>query len=182
MRRGSAASDFNMAYFSSALSTSVYSYNSDTKEWFQLPDAPHARFTLVIVRGMLTMVGGEVGGVPTNSLLSLTMEEKNKKWLPHYPVMPTKRCYVAAICSGHSLIVAGGEDGLCTVEVLNTDTWQWYITSSLISGITNGTMSICGERLYINCGFYFSTDKTRIALTCSVPELLQSCQLAEKPW
>ena len=181
MRRGSAASDFNMAYFSSALSTSVYSYNSDTKEWFQLPDAPHARFTLVIVRGMLTMVGGEVGGMPTNSLLSLMMEEKNKKWLPHYPVMPTKRFYVAAICSGHSLIVAGGEDGLCTVEVLNTNTRQWYITSSLTSGITNGTMSICGERLYINCGFYFSTDKTRIVLTCSVPELLQSCQLAEKP-
>ena len=175
MSRGSAASGSRMAYFNDADSTKVYSYNSDTKEWSRLPDTPYARSTLVVVQGMPTMVGGKVRHASTDSLLSIIGQEgRDKKWQPHYPPMPTKRFCTAAICSGHSLIVAGGNGGqgklLDTVEVLDTDTQQWCIASSLISSIINGTISICSERLYIN-DFW-----TCSAFTCSIPELLESCQ------
>ena len=176
--RGSAAVDANIAYFNGWGLTKVHSYDSDAQEWHRLPDAPHTQSTLVVVHHILTMVGGWISGKAINSLLSLMGEGRGKKWLPNLPVMPTKRYNTAAVCSGRSLIVAGGEDGsnsLATVEVLDTDARQWSIASSLTHPFTMATISICGERLYMLGGF--QTGRwTRSVLSCSIPELLQSCQ------
>jgi len=172
--RGTATSDSNMAYFNSESSNSVHSYDSDTKEWRRLPDTPHTNFTLVVAQCLLTMVGGRA----TNSLLSL-MGEKDRKWLPHFPAMPTKRWNTAVVCSGNYLIVAGGKNSntsLATVEVLDTGTRQWFIASSLIHPFTSATISICGERVYMLGGIDQSAAWTHSVLTCSLPELLQSCQ------
>jgi len=172
--RGTATSDSNMAYFNSESSNSVHSYDSDTKEWRPLPDTPHTNFTLVVAQCLLTMVGGRA----TNSLLSL-MGEKDRKWLPHFPAMPTKRWNTAVVCSGNYLIVAGGKNSntsLATVEVLDTGTRQWFIASSLIHPFTSATISICGERVYMLGGIDQSAAWTHSVLTCSLPELLQSCQ------
>ena len=177
MRRGSAAADSNMAYFHGNDSTTVYSYDSNTREWRQLPATPYTRSTLVVVHHVLTMVGGRLSGGATDSLLSLMGEGRDIKWLPNLAAMPTKRYWTAAVCSGRSLIVAGGEDGrnkLSTVEVLDTDTQQWSIASSLTHPFYDATISICGERLYMLGGK--DQTGTRSVLSCSVPELLQSCQ------
>ena len=179
MYRGSAAVDANIAYFNGRGSKTVHSYDSDAREWSRLPDAPHTRSTLVVVHHILTMVGGLISGRATDSLLSLMGEGKDKKWLPHLPAMPTKRYFTAAVCSGRSLIVAGGGDGsneLATVEVLDTDARQWSIASSLTHPLTMATISICGERLYMLGGSHWTGRMTRSVLSCSIPELLQSCQ------
>ena len=179
MRRGSAASDYNMAYFSDRGSTTVHSFHSDTREWHRLPDTPHTYFTLVVVRHILTIVGGLISGEVTGTLLSLVGEGRDKKWLPNRPAMPTKRYFTAVVCSGCSLIVAGGKDGLdilVTVEVLDTDTQQWSIASSLSHPFSLATISICGERLYMLGGYDQTGYWSRSVLSCSVPELLQSCQ------
>ena len=178
MYRGSAAVDANIAYFNGRGLTTVHSYDSDAREWHRLPDAPHTQSTLVVVHHILTMVGGKISDRATDSLLSLMGEGRGKKWLPHLPAMPTKRYFTAAVCSGRSLIVAGGSDGsntLATVEVLDTDARQWSIASSLTRPLTTATISTCGERLYM-LGGYDQTDWTRSVLSCSIPELLQSCQ------
>ena len=179
MYRGSAAVDANTAYFNGNDTAAVHSYNSDAREWHRLPDALHTRSTLVVVHHILTMVGGLISDRATDSLLSLMGEGRGKKWLPHLPAMPTKRYFTAAVCSGHSLIVAGGnKDGsnrLATVEVLDTDARQWSIASSLTRPLTDATMSICGERLYM-LGGIDQTGLTRSVLSCSIPELLQSCE------
>ena len=179
MRRGSAAADANMAYFNGDCSTTVFSYDSNTQEWCTLPATPHSDFTLVVVHHALTMVGGRISGEATDSLLSLMGEGKDLKWLPDLPAMPTKRYFTAAVCSGRFLIVAGGEDGsnrLATVEVLDTNTRQWSTASSLTHPFTWATMSICGESLYMLGGWDQTDDETRSVLSCSIPELLQSCQ------
>ena len=181
MYRGSAAVDANIAYFNGYGSTTVHSYDSDTQEWRRLPDAPHTQSTLVVVHHILTMVGGQVSERATDSLLSLMGEGRGGKWLPNLPAMPTKRYYTAAVCSGRSLIVAGGEDGsnrLATVEVLDTNTRQWSIASSLPHPFCLATISICGERLYMLGGYDDQSGilGTRSVLSCSIPELLQSCQ------
>ena len=178
MYRGSAAVDANIAYFNGQGLTTVHSYDSDARAWHRLPDAPHTQSTLVVVHHMLTMVGGLTSDMATDSLLSLMGEGRGKKWLPHLPAMPTKRYFTAAVCSGHSLIVAGGRDGsniLATVEVLDMDVRQWSIASSLTRPLTDATISICGERLYM-LGGEDQTDWTHSVLSCSIPELLQSCQ------
>ena len=179
MRRGSAAVDSNIAYFNGYDSTIVHSYNSDTQEWHQLPDAPHTQSTLVVVHHILTTVGGQISGRATDSLLSLMGDERDKKWLPNLPAMPTKRYFTAVVCSGCSLIVTGGRDDsnrLTTVEVLDTDTQQWSIASSLTHPFYLATISICGERLYMLGGGDQTGCGTRSVLSCSIPELLQSCQ------
>ena len=180
MYRGSAAVDANIAYFNGWDLTTVHSYDSDAREWHRLPDAPHTRSTLVVVHHTLTMVGGVISGRATDSLLSLMGEGRGKKWLPHLPAMPTKRYDTAAVCSGRSLIVAGGEDDsnrLATVEVLDTDARQWSIASSLPHSFSLATISICGERLYMLGGYDDQTGHwTCSVLSCSIPELLQSCQ------
>ena len=179
IRRGSAAADANMAYFNGRNSTTVHSYNSDTREWRQLPDAPHTESTLVVVDHILTMVGGQISDRATNSLLSLMGEGRRGKWLTNLPAMPTKRYYTAAVCSGHSLIVAGGRIGrnyLATVEVLDTDTRQWSIASSLTHPFCLATISICGKRLYMLGGVDQTGRETRSVLSCSISKLLQSCQ------
>ena len=179
MRRGSAAADSNMAYFHGDGSTTVHSYDSNTREWLRLPATPHKYSTLVVVHHVLTMVGGQISGGATDSLLSLMGEGRGIKWLPNLPAMPTKRYYTAAVCSGRSLIVAGGKvdnrNRLATVEVLDTDTRQWSIASALTHPFSLATISICGERLYM-LGGWDQTVYTRSVLSCSVPELLQSCQ------
>ena len=180
MYRGSAAADANIAYFNGYGTAAVHSYDSDAREWHRLPDAPHTRSTLVVVHHILTMVGGLISVRAIDSLLSLMGEGKEKKWLPHLPAMPTKRYNTAAVCSGRSLIVAGGnKDGsnrLATVEVLDTDARQWSIASSLTRPLTDATISICGERLYMLGGSHWTGRMTRSVLSCSIPELLQSCQ------
>ena len=179
MWRGSAAADSNMAYFNGYDSTTVHSYDSNTQEWHQLPATPHTDSTLVVVHHVLTTVGGQISGAATDSLLSLMGEGRGKKWLPNLPAMPTKRYWTAAVCSGCSLIVTGGTDGnniLATVEVLDTDTRQWSIANSLTHPFSWATISICGERLYMLGGYDKSGHGTRSVLSCSVPELLQSCQ------
>ena len=179
MHRGSAAVDANIAYFNGWGLTTVHSYDSDAREWHRLPDTPHTRSTLVVVHHMLTMVGGEISDRATDSLLSLMGEGREKKWLPNLPAMPTKRYNAAAVCSGRSLIVAGGEDDsniLATVEVLDTDARQWSIASSLTCPLTRATISICGERLYMLGGHDQPGLWSRSVLSCSIPELLQSCQ------
>ena len=178
MYRGSTAADANIAYFNGNYTAAVHSYNSDAWKWHRLPDAPHTESTLVVVHHILTMVGGLISGRATDSLLSLMGEGRGKKWLPHLPAMPTKRYNTAAVCSGRSLIVAGGRDGsndLATVEVLDTDARQWSIASSLTHPLADATISICGERLYM-LGGYQTGLPTYSVLSCSIPELLQSCQ------
>ena len=101
--------------------------------------------------------------------------------------MPTKRYNTAAVCSGRSLIVAGGNkdyrNRLATVEVLDTDTRQWSIASSLTHPFTDATISICGERLYMLGGWdQTGYPGTHSVLSCSIPELLHSCQPQPTLW
>ena len=179
MYRGSVAVDANMVYCNGDGSTTVHTYDLQKEVWGRVTDCSYWYSCLVIVQGMLTTVGGESDGGPTNSLLSLTGEGGDSKWTPLFPAMPTKRRDTAAVYDGCSLIVAGGQDGggkaLATVEVLDTNTRQWFTASSLLHPYDRATLGVCGDRLYM-LGGWDQHGQTRSVLTCSVPKLLQSCQ------
>ena len=181
MRRGSVATDGTMLYCNGDGSTSVHQYHSDTQQWSTLPDLPHILSTLVMADRKLTSVGGYLRGKAIDSLLSLTLGIRGRMWSQHFPPMTTKRYWTAAIYHSRSLIIAGGlgSDGherLATVEVLNMDTWIWFIASSLPHPFYLATASICGERLYLLGGEDQTGYLTRSVLTCSITELLHSRQ------
>jgi len=83
--------------------------------------------------------------------------------------------------------VAGGatgagllKDNLATVEVMDTETLQWLTANSLPHPFGLASATICGDRLYL-LGGSDTNDITKSLLTCSVPDLLHSCQPPSGP-
>ena len=191
MIRGSATVCGNMAYFRPGFSRYVQSYNSDTEDWSPLPPCPTEYFPLAVVNGLVTAVGGWLFPAwlgpkkSTNTLLSLVARKGGRrKWVEHFPPMPTKRDLAAIVCSGKALVVAGGvqERGikLTTVEVMNTDTLNWSAASSLPHPLYAATATICRDNIYLvgGCGQH---GWTMSVLTCSLNDLLES-QPSSQVW
>ena len=176
MSRGACVVDGDMAYFMDNYGQTC-SFNSSTRRWSQLPDCPCRFSSLAIIRGLLTAIGGKsLGGGDQNKLLSI-VDDRNKKWMEHFPPMPTKRCNTAAITTKQHLIVAGRKRGLSylnTVEVLDIETLVWSTAASLPHTYYWASVTICGDHLYVLGGFDASGG-TKSVLTCSLTELLRSC-------
>ena len=175
MSKPSCVVDGNMAYFNNYNSNRVYSYDSEKQMWSSLPQSPHSYCSLAVVSGLLTAIGGGPGKHTTNQLFSLTGEGK---WVERFPPMPTKRYGTAAVCSGKSLVVAGGRGGdyksLHVVEVTDMETLQWSTASSLPFALVYASATICQDRIYL-LGYGMSNEP-RSALACSMADLLQSCR------
>ena len=179
MERGAAVVDGNTAYFKPALSFSVYSYQNilGNEQWSRLPENCNVRFSIAVIDGLLTSVGGwstDSGG-PTNTLLSLTGEGERKQWSEVFPPMPTPRSLTACITTEKALIVAGGSAGgdfLAIVEVMDINTKQWTTVCPLpqkqysLSGIG------CGDSLYLAGGTRVISWSQSV-FTCSLSDLWQ---------
>ena len=170
------AVDGSMAYFQPGVSNSVFAYDSINNKWSELPVCPTRGFSLAMVNSLLTAIGGDTlkHGV-SKILLSLT----GKKWTARFPPMPTKRWLTAVVCSGRSLVVAGGEgEGrkqLSVVEVMDTETLQWYTASSFPHSLCEASATLCGDQVYMLGGLSESR-QSKSVFTCSLAALLQSCQ------
>ena len=167
----------SMAYFRPMRSKSVFAYNSTNKKWSELPKCPNSSFSLAMVNSLLTAIGGKTPNDElTNSLLSLN----DNKWTKRFPPMPTKRGSTAVVCSGRSLVVAGGtaqrDKDLSTVEVMDTKTLQWYTASSLPHPLSQASVTLCGDQVYMLGGFDQNDKESKSVFTCSLATLLQSCQ------
>ena len=170
MWRGSAVSHDKMAYFNPWYSTAVYQFEED--QWTALPKCPHYLSALTVVNEQLTTVGGSHGflGGPTNSLASLTGEGKDRKWVEHFPRMPTSRYCLAAVCRGTSLIAAGGDDGgraLRTVEVMDTESLQWTLVNPLPHPMYKASIAVSQEKVYLLGGYDQNDRQTLSVFTCS---------------
>ena len=176
MRRQSSVVDGNTAYFNTYDSRFVLSYDSEKQTWSSLPQSPYRYSSLAVVSGLLITIGG-LGRHATNQLFSFTGEGKSL-WVERFPPMPTKRYGTAAVCSGKSLVVAGGSEEyhnpLHTVEVMNTDTLQWSTASSLPFALRYASATICQDRIYL-LGYDLSNGP-RSVLACSMADLQQSCR------
>ena len=143
----------------------------------ELPECPNDCVSLAMVNSLLTAIGGETSNYEvTNSLLSLT----DNKWTKQFPPMPTKRQFTTVVCSGRSLVVAGGtgerDKNLSTVEVMNTETLQWSTASNLPHQLSEASATLCGDQVYMLGGFDQTDKKSKSVFTCSLAALLQSCQ------
>ena len=174
---GSCTADGHMAYFRDCSTDNIDAHNAATGKWNKLPNCPstYINFTLVVVNGVLTAVGG-YSSDSTNKLLSLVGKGK---WVEQLPCMPTKRSLTAAVCSGKTLVVIGGYcgGGLKTVELLDIDSLQWFIASELPHPISSATATACGDNLYLVGGFGDGY-ATKSVLTCSLSALVQSAKPA----
>ena len=165
----------SVAYFRS--DQEVYSYDSSSKKWSEFAMCPNHGFSLVIVNGHLTTIGGKTPNEQvTNSLLSLV----NSKWTGRFPPMPTKRWLTAVVCNGWYLAVAGGVgergNSLKTVEVMDTETLQWSTASNLPHSLYSTSATLCGDQVHILGGRDWNHAPSKSVFTCSLVSLLQSRQ------
>ena len=137
----------------------VYAFATSTSSWSQLPDSPTIDCPSVIVNNLLTLIGGIHVVDTTNKLFSLTGKSRGRRWTEEFPPMPTKRYGSTAVCTGKALLVAGGESedhyrygcalDLQTVEVMNTETFQWSTAADLPQPLYNAPGAVCGDHVYI---------------------------------
>ena len=148
------------------------------REWSQLPNCPVSNCPLVVVNKRLTLVGGSQQEVYSNKLFSLVGEGSvaRKRWSEEFPPMPTKRSNATAICTGSSLIVAGGQGKeaplMKVVEVMNTWTHQWSTAACLPEPMWAGSAAMCGDCVYM----LGEKDTNRSAFVASLSVLLHSCK------
>ena len=176
MYRSCAVVDGNTVYVRAGGTVKIYSYDATTDSWSQLPDCVKGRCSITVINGRLTTVGG----VESNELFSLTGEGSSRRWTKEYPPMPTERQCTTSLCTGATLIVAGGVgDGgvLSTVEVMNTENHQWSTAANLPQPMfsASATLTVCGDRIYMLGGAGKQHTSTKSVYTCSVSALLQSC-------
>ena len=158
----------------------VYAYHISSSSWSLTPDTPYEGFALTVIDGLLTTVGGYGVGdfKDTNKLFSLTGEGSGRRWTEKSPPMPTKRYEVSALCTGKTLIVAGGngrgdkDEALKTVEVLNTETREWRTAADLPQPLTKSSMTLCGDLVYLLGGGNKDKDGTTSVYSCSLTSLL----------
>ena len=156
-------------------STKVLIFNSRTEGW-SLLECPKKLFSIAVVNGQLTAIGGEQSDKATNTLLSLTQERPGilqLEWIQQLPPMTYCHNEPVVATTNTSLIVAGGCGPLAKkapVEVLDIQTLHWSTVGSLPHPLRAATATICGDRLYIGGGF--STDgATMSVIMCEVKDL-----------
>ena len=176
MARGAAVVDGNLAYFMHT-DGKTCSYDSTSKKWNTYPKYPYYYSCLAVIDGRLTAIGG-CGkyfdkSTYTNKLLSLHVRDG---WTSVFPPMPTKRRSTTAVVAEEHLIVAGGSTELAyisSVEVMDTRALVWSTVASLPHPYASASSVICGDHLYL-LGGWDNKGKTKLVLTCSLTELLQS--------
>ena len=107
-------------------------YHIDDQKWTTISDIPQNCCGADIIQGHLTLIGGEdaVTGKDTGKLSTYV----NDHWEEIYPPMPTPRGAFGVALEDNLLITAGGVCAgavVSTVEVLNTESKQWYSLKSL---------------------------------------------------
>ena len=168
----------NQAFFSCERNRNVFEYNYKTKLWSEMPDPPTNRFALVCVEHMLTIVGGlDIGlfrDASSNKLFSLI----DRKWVRHFPAMRNKRQSPAAVYVNNTLVVAGGDgdEFVSTVEVLNTQTKQWFTAFSLPISMSRASAVLCRDHIYIAGVSVIQPQDTASVFKCSRLELIASVQ------
>ena len=154
MYKGSTAVDGSLVYFKNGQNKHIYQYNIDQDTWQKIPNCPRYGFSIALIEGSLTAVGGtDAYAKETNTLLSFVYVNDGTKWTEKYPAMPTKRTNTTAVANDHFLIVIGGVvDGkhqISTVELLDLPRRQWYKACDLPHIVYQPSATICGDSIYL---------------------------------
>lgn len=147
MKRGSATTDDQFAYFTPRGSNSVYSYQWGTEKWKELPPSPYRSSGLVIIDGALTAVGGYPR---TNKLFTL----RQGRWVEHYPPMNTERSSPAVVSTpdANYIVVIGGGDvngWTATVELFHVRSRRWYERTNLPQDLIRPSATICDNEVHV---------------------------------
>ena len=176
MRAGSSAVDDS--FFYCCYESELFAFSWKKEAWVRLTDCPNKGSRLVMVRDILTAIGGSQP--ITNKIYSYT----GMKWESIFPPMKSARCGMAVASNNNVLVVAGGKwewDRLTTVEVMDISTRTWTEVASLPYPLSHGNATICKGTLYI-IGGEDQITSTKSILKCNLSQLLESKPKTKKIW
>lgn len=180
---GSVIEDNGIAYFRPAKSRVVYSFNTSMHKWLKLPICPNGGFALAVIDKVLVTVGGfDPSNRDTAVLLSLVSSQGKQVWREDFPRMPSRRSFVATACNQDALVVVGGsyrvKYNLNTIEILDIARNSWYVASDLPFPLSQASVNICGDKLFVIGGFG-NSKWIQSTLTCSLIDLVSSSYSAD---
>ena len=107
----------------------VYSYNTGTDCWEELPQPGHRYGVLCVVGDKLTIFGGRDSATDVMCKKVTTYDNDTNKWISHYPDMLCVRSKPGVIAFQDHVIVMGGGYTLYndhdSIEVMNCHEMQW---------------------------------------------------------
>ena len=132
----------------------VYSYNTRTNQWKQLPRPGHRLGVLHMVGDKLTIFGGRDSTTDEFHNKVTTYNSKTNSWYSHFPNMLYNRSKPGVITSHDYVIVMGGGSSLDTdldnMEVMNYHHLQWREVSAHLPLPTwNIKPTISGDNIII---------------------------------
>lgn len=126
----------------------VMKYDVLANKWSSLPITAYYTFSMVAIKGVLTIIGGSnvVTACVSNTLTSY--EEGTGKWGVKFPAMPSKRCATSAVSTpGHVVVVGGISDSdsayLDVVETLDLSCMAWSTVCPFPIPVTFMSITVC---------------------------------------
>ena len=185
----------NTLYIANGRSTTIEAanaYNLDfTNQSGTLPSCPQKDFSLAIVDGLLTTVGGSRSSKKLFSLCYSGEDGVNsqRKWMETFPSMPTGRQWATTLYTDRYLVVAGGciqrcgriASVLSNVEVMDIRNRQWSVAANLPEPLYLASGTICGDTVFVGGGMGKDGNTSTLMYTCTLASLVKTSRPIRKP-
>ena len=132
----------------------VMTFDVRSGRWATLPPYSTHYFAMTAIDNHLVLVGG-IRCDRANSKVLGVWRKDSKKWTHPYPDMTTPRDSCSAVTYKQYLVVAGGRGAggrLSSIEIMNTDTKQWYAGPPTSIAWTDMKAAIAGDMCYFMGG------------------------------
>ena len=160
----------------------VMAYDISAGKWATLPPYSTRSFGMTAVDNHLVIVGGEGCDGSLSKVLGV-WSEKSKKWSHPYPDMNTPRFACSSFTYRQWLVVAGGGGAgvrkLSSVEVMNTDTKQWYAGPPTPIAWHSMKTAILDDTCYFMGGYIETLANTDKVYSVSLPALISQLRSAK---
>ena len=152
----------------------VMTYDISAGKWTTLPPYSTRYFAMTAIDNHLVLVGGLEHSCENSKVLGMWSEDI-KKWTHPYPDMTTPRDSCSAVMYKQHLVVAGGVGAgviISSVEVMNTDTKQWYAGPPTPITWKDMKTAIVGDTCFFMGGFIDCPSNTNKVYSVSLPALV----------
>lgn len=166
----------------------VFQYNPLSNKWVALPPTLVTCFGLCKLEGELVAVGGLVGN-KASTFVSI-FDSFTKRWKDSLPPLENARHSPSCTSVTSAIIVAGGVspegEPVSSVEVLKSDTFQWYTASYLSrsASLSHLSISSLGDTVYVLGGYQSTTasSSSRVVHSCPLELLLSYSGMTPYAW
>ena len=147
----------------------VMVYDPKQDSYDTLPPYTYKWFSMAVINNQLVLVGGKDvrTGKETDKLG--VWNEQSKRWTHPLPPMTTA-CHSPSVATHNNrwLVVMGGYDitRLSRVEILDTDSTQWYHAASLPQPLSSALPAIIGNMCYLLGGYSEGAASKKVFSVC----------------